>query len=258
MAIYLGSINHPTYVFGGLNEGAPFPYIVHQGDGNKIFQPGTQGGIITNAYPRSNIGSNIHWFEPYGSYTGKYFTNATVLLDKSKSIYPSNFGLGFSQFVLIPTETYALDTGYSFFGEKPLDISIVTKTTLGSATTINGVTYRATGWLLNQSLTPATKCLDKMEMWVFLRNLDGQSLSGIGRVVVPVIKKDGSYFLLDAPMYRQFDNPANRQCKLYIATSSNSENAYAFVGAPIVVLSATMSSGTKIEMQYMLCLKNDT
>lgn len=257
MAIQIGSAD--TYVFGGLAEGKPYPYIVHRGNGKKFYQPGTQGGVITNAYPRSNIGS-IHRFTDSTVATGNdtYYTTATTQVNPAPTgTYPSHFGLGFDNRVRIPTATRALDESYPFFGAKPLDISIVVAKSLTQPFTINGVQYYATGWMINQNISSLSQTLGKVEMWVFLRNTQGQTLN-IKSVNIPVVFNDGAYYVYNASLVHQFSNN-NRQRALYTLEVSTNTKRFAFIGAPIIVNNTASSLyNREIEMQYMLCLKNDT
>ena len=253
----LGIMDRGRVVIGKTSSGYLYPYVVQAGSGGKIFQPGTRGGIITNAYPRTIIGtSNIHRFSTYSgaSSLDVYFTTAATAI--SGSTYPSNFGLPFDHTIRIPTETRALDTQYSFQGNKPLDISVVTRTSLNSSFTIGSSTYRATGWRISNVAGTSSKYLDACELWVFIRAVEGTSIP-IKTVYWPRINSSGNYSLLPVGKVKEYT--FNNKLNILYTAEMASPGSYPFIGMPIIQLNSVASTTSNVmECQYMLCLKNST
>lgn len=254
---YDGSMLKGLYCIGFTSNNYPYPYIVHQGNGKKIFQPGTTGGIITNAYPRSIIGgSSIHRISDYKGVSAdeQYYTTATTVVTGSE--YPSNFNLGFTDNIKIPTETRCIGNEYYFYGAKPLDISIVSRVSITTKMTFGGQTFRAAGWKINYNVSDNTKYLDKAELWVFIRNVNGLSVN-VESVHWPSIKQNGT-FNLQTLILRKTYSFNNKACQLYSSELLQPGSA-AFIGMPIIKLSSVSTSYSRVmEVQYMLSLKNST
>lgn len=254
----LGILRKDRVVIGKTSSGYLYPYVVQAGSGGKIFQPGTRGGIITNAYPRTIIGTtNIHRFSNYNNVSNLdvYFTTAATIISGS-SAYPSNFGLPFDHTIRIPTETRALDTQYSFQGNKPLDISVVTRTSIWSSFKIGSSTYRATGWRINNVAGTSSKYLDACELWVFIRAVEGASIP-IRTVYWPRIDSAGNYSLLSVGKYKEYT--FNNKLNILYTAEMASPGSYPFIGMPIIQLNSVASVTSNVmECQYMLCLKNST